>query len=111
MIMPFYLLMIVPMLLLQSPGVRLDGRTALVPVANVMLMVRGAIQDSIEWPVVALAAVASLVFISVIIALTAFILRFEDVVVGSYSGTFIKLVKTRLLRRNTTDAQWRGSRG
>jgi sodium transport system permease protein len=110
MIMPFYLMTIIPVLLMQSPGIRLNGRTAFIPVANVMLMVRGAVKDSIDWPAVALAVVASLVFIVILVVLAACVLRFEDVIVGSYSGTFMKLARTRLLRRGITGAQGRGNR-
>jgi sodium transport system permease protein len=103
-ITPFYMLAFLPMLLLQSPGVRLDARTALIPVANVMLLVRGAIDGTLAWHATAVTVLASLVFIAALIALAVFVLRFEDVVVGSYQGSLVKLLRTRLARRRNATA-------
>lgn len=97
-ITPFYMLAFLPMLFMQGPGAQLDWRTALVPVANVMLMVRGAITGSLAWPAVALAVASSLVFVAILLALSVFVLHFEDVVVGSYQGNLIKLLRARLGR-------------
>jgi sodium transport system permease protein len=105
MITPFYLLSFLPMLFLQSPGVQLDFKTALIPVANVMLLVRGALLGTLSWPAVGLALAASLVFVAILVALAAFVLRFEDVVVGSYQGTLTKLLRSRLARRGTATVQ------
>jgi sodium transport system permease protein len=105
MITPFYLLSFLPMLFLQSPGVQLDFKTALIPVANVMLMVRGALLGTLAWPAVAVALAASLVFVALLVALAAFVLRFEDVVVGSYQGTLAKLLRSRFARRGTATVQ------
>jgi len=97
-ITPFYMLAFLPMLFMQGPGMRLDWRTALVPVANVMLMVRGAIMGTLAWPAVGLAVASSLAFIAILVGMSVFVLRFEDVVVGSYQGNLIKLVRTRMGR-------------
>ncbi|MBN2370882.1 MAG: ABC transporter permease [Vicinamibacteria bacterium] len=109
MITPFYLVTIIPMLLVQSPGIRLDARTAFIPIANVMLMVRSAILDSINWPAAALTVFTSMVFIAGLVCLAVFALRFEDVAVGAYPGTLMKLVKTRLLGRDPMKT--RGNQG
>lgn len=105
MITPFYLLSFLPLLFLQSPGVQLDLKTALIPVANVMLMVRGALLGTLAWPAVGMALMASLVFVAILVGLATFVLRFEDVVVGSYQGTLATLLKSRLARRGRTAIQ------
>jgi len=86
------------MLFMQGPGTRLDLRTALIPVANVMLMVRGAITGTLLWPAILATLIASVLFVAALLSLAVFILRFEDVVVGSYQGNLIKLLRARLGR-------------
>ena len=97
-ITPFYMLAFMPMLFMQGPGTRLDLRTALIPVANVMLMVRGAITGTLLWPAILATLIASVLFVAALLSLAVFILRFEDVVVGSYQGNLIKLLRARLGR-------------
>ncbi len=97
-ITPFYMLTLVPLMLLQGQATHLDARTALVPGANVMLMVRAALTDGVAWPLAALTVVATLAVTGVFVALAAFVLRFEDFVVGSYRGTLVTMLKSRLVR-------------
>jgi sodium transport system permease protein len=94
-ITPFYLLMMLPMLLVQDPGTQLSTRTALLPGANVVLLVRAALAGTVSLPTLGLVCVASLASIALLLALTAFALRFEDVITGSYRGSFLAFVKTR----------------
>jgi sodium transport system permease protein len=47
-VQPFYILAIMPALLLQLPGLRLDPLTALVPFLNTALLVRAAVQGSVS---------------------------------------------------------------
>jgi sodium transport system permease protein len=42
---PFYVALIMPVLFLQTPGVEFTPQMALIPVANVMMMIREAFQD------------------------------------------------------------------
>jgi len=93
---PFYLLVLVPMIFLQSPGLQLSFPIALLPVFNLSLMVREAISGTFHWLPIAITLAASLAAIVVSIRLAAFILKFEDVVMGSFNGSFTRFVKERI---------------
>ena len=62
-------------------------------------MVREAISGTFHWAPIAISLVVSILLIVLCLRLAAFILRFEEVVIGSYSGTFGRFLKQRLLRR------------
>jgi len=104
MIQPFYMMILLPVLFLQTPGVRFSMALALVPVVNVTMMVREAVMGLFHWPQIGLTVVSSAVVVAGCIVLATFILRFEDVVMGSYSGSLVGFVRERLVGRG------RGSR-
>lgn len=97
MVGPFYMLVIVPPLLVQSPDIRLDLETALVPVVNVTLLFRAAIQGVWAWDAVALTVVVELATIVALLWLARRVLAYEDVVSGTYGGSLVRLVRDRLL--------------
>jgi sodium transport system permease protein len=99
MITPFYMLILLPVVMLQAPGARLSVSMALVPVANVTLMVREAVSGSFPVLPIAITVLISLILIALFLRLAAFVLRFEDVVLGSYNGSLFKLLREKLLRR------------
>jgi len=99
MITPFYMLILLPVVMLQAPGARLSVTMALVPVANVTLMVREAVSGSFPVLPIVLTILVSLVLIALFLRLAAFILQFEDVVLGSYNGSLFKLLREKMLRR------------
>lgn len=101
MIAPFYLLTLIPAVFLGQEGLTLSFRLALVPIVNVALMVREALSGSFPWPQIALTLGVDLVTVALCLQLAAFILRFEDVVIGSYSGNLIQFVRHRLGRGRT----------
>ncbi len=65
-----------------------------------MLLVRGAILGTLSWSAVGITLAASLAVIAALIALATFVLRFEDVVIGSYHGSLAALLRARLGRRS-----------
>lgn len=99
MITPFYLLILVPVVFLQVPGLKLSASVALLPVLNLTLMVREALGGTLSWGPIAITLVASGAAILVCLRLAGFILRFEDVVSGAYSGSFGRFFKQRILKR------------
>jgi len=99
MITPFYLLIMLPVIFLQVPGLSLTPALALVPVVNITLMVREAISGTLQWPLIGLTTAASLLAVGACVRLAAFILQFEDILTGSYSGSLWKFSRERLLRR------------
>ncbi len=98
MITPFYMLTIVPVVFLQAPGIKLSVPLALVPIVNVTLMVREALAGKFHWLPMVVTVAASLLLILVCLRVATFILRFEDVVMGSYTGSFNKFFRQRMLR-------------
>ncbi len=86
MITPFFLAIVVPVLLVQAPGLTFTPGMAVVPVVNVVLMVRAALTGSFPWLPMALTTLMSLVLIAGCVRLGAMIPRFEAVWVGSPQG-------------------------
>lgn len=97
MVTPFYLLILLPVMFLQVPGLEFSLPLALVPVVNVAMMVREAIGGTFHWTQIAVTVAMELATVAAFLWLATAILRFEDVVIGSYSGSFATFVKQRLL--------------
>jgi len=99
MVSPFYLIIILPVSFLQAPGTEFTMRLALIPVVNVALMFREAISGVFQWPLIATTVVVESLCIALGLKIVTTILSYEDVVTGTYSGSFGKFFKQRLLRR------------
>ena len=100
-ITPFYMVILLPAILLQSPDLVLTERLALVPVVNVVLLLRAAIQGSV--PLVAggitLASMAVTVAFAVMFA--QWVMRREDVLLGSAGEGLGGFLKKRLQARRS----------
>jgi sodium transport system permease protein len=96
MIMPFYMLIIVPVVFLQVPGIKFTPTLACVPIVNVTLMVREALSAAFHWLPIGLTVASSLLVIGLSLRLATFLLQFEDVVLGSFNGSFNKFIRQRL---------------
>jgi sodium transport system permease protein len=101
MVSPFYIALIFPVLFLQSPGLEFTTQLALIPVANVTMMIREAIQGIYQWRLIGLTLVVEAVCVIIALRIAMKVIQHEDFVMGSYSGSFGKFAKERLLRRNT----------
>jgi sodium transport system permease protein len=99
MVSPFYFLVIMPAIFLQSPDIDFTPRLALVPVINVAMMFRDAIGGVYQWPLVATTLAVEAATIAVCLALARRILQFEDVLMGSYNGSVFKFLRERYLAR------------
>ena len=99
MVGPLYMLCILPTILVQSPDLELTPKLALVPIANVVLMFRELISGIYKWPLIGLTLVAQAVIVALCLALARYVLSFEDVLLGSFNGSFGKFFKGRVLRR------------
>ena len=93
MIMPFYMLTIVPIVFLQVPGIKFTLPLACVPIVNVTMMVREALSGVFHWPQIGAAVASSLVVIALCLRLATFLLQFEDVVLGSFNGNLHKFIQ------------------
>jgi ABC-type Na+ efflux pump permease subunit len=98
-VMPFYLLLMVPLMVLQQPDLEMTTGLALIPVANALVIAREALQSRFGPGLIALSCAVDLVAVALCLRLAAAVLRFEDVQVGSYRGHLLMLVGERLLGR------------
>jgi sodium transport system permease protein len=103
MVGPFYLLIFMPVLLLQSPGLELTPTIALIPIGNLAMVFREALNGVFQWPLIALSVAVELVTIVICLWLAVFILRFEDFVIGSYSGNLGRFLKERFIKRSRSE--------
>ena len=99
MIMPFYLLVIMPPMFLQIPGLAFSVPLAFIPVVNVTMMVRSALSNQFPLLPIAITLVMSVAMIAACIRLASVVLRFEDVMVGSYNGNLNRFIRERLLNQ------------
>jgi sodium transport system permease protein len=96
---PFYIALITPVLFLQTPGIEFTTRIALIPVANVMMMIREAFQDVYHWRSIAITLASEAICVLIALQIARLVLQHEDFVMGSFSGSFVKFAKERLLRK------------
>ena len=99
MVAPFYVALIMPIMFLQTPGIEFTRRLALIPVANVTMMIREAIQGIYHWRMIGITLVVEATCVVIALRVARLILQHEDFVMGSYTGSFGKFAKERLLNR------------
>jgi sodium transport system permease protein len=104
-ITPFYLVVLLPVVFLQTPGLQFSPLLALVPIVNVTLMVRAALAGAFPILQIGLTLAASLALIAACLRLAAFVLQFEDVMLGSYNGSFRKFIRERVWQRRPSAAR------
>jgi len=98
---PFVTVMIlVPAVFMQFPGLELTTWLACVPIINVCLVFREAIGGIYHWPQIGLTLLMEGLYIWIILRIAAAITRYEDIMTGSYEGGLGGFLKHRLLRRN-----------
>ncbi len=98
---PFVTVMIlVPAVFMQFPGLELTTWLACVPIINVCLVFREAIGGVYQWPLIGLTVLMEVLYIWIILRIAAAITRYEDIMTGSYEGGPGGFLKHRLLRRN-----------
>ncbi len=101
MVQPVYFVAIlVPLLLGQQTDRTLTAGIAAVPVANVAMMVRDAINGIFLWPFIVEALAVNLIMVVLCLALARFIMRFEDFLIGSFDGSFWRFAKDRMRPRS-----------
>ena len=96
MVGPFYIALIIPIMFLQTPGLVFTARIALIPVANVLMMMREAIQGVYHWPLIAMTLGVEAACVILALRLAILIVQHEDFLIGSYSGSFGRFAKERL---------------
>jgi sodium transport system permease protein len=92
-ITPFYMLIILPAIFLQSPDIELTSRLALVPVVNVVLLLRSAIEGSVPLAAGVITLASMAVTVAFAVAFAQWVMRREEVLLGSAGeglGAFLK---------------------
>jgi len=99
---PFVTVMVlVPAVFMQFPGLELTTWLACVPVINVCLVFREAIGGVYQWPLIGLTLLMEGLCIWIVLRFAAAITRHEDIMTGSYEGGLTGFLKHRLLRRTS----------
>ena len=99
MVQPVYWLVILPMLLGQQTDLTLTPAIAAIPVANVTMMIRDALNDVFHWPLIALTVAVNLAVVALFLWVARRILVFEDFLLGSFDGSFWRFLKDRIMGR------------
>jgi sodium transport system permease protein len=93
---PFYIAVFLPVMFLQVPGIELTPVLAVIPVVNVALVFREAIEGVFRWPLIGLTILVELVCVMLALWLATVILRYEDFMLGTYGGNLGRFLKERV---------------
>ncbi len=97
MVQPVYMAAVfLPLLLGQQTDRTLTVEIAAIPVANVAMMIRDAINGVFLWPLIVQTLAVDLVMVAVCLWVARIVLRFEDVLIGSFDGSFWRFAKHRM---------------
>jgi sodium transport system permease protein len=99
MVSPFYVVLMVPLMFLSAPGVEFTKRLAFIPVVNVTMMFREAIQGIYHWPLIGITVAVEIACIAAAVFIATILVRFEDVVTGNFTGSFLRFVTERVVGR------------
>lgn len=103
MITPFYIVILMPALFLQSPNLEFSTGLAAVPIVNVALLLRGAILGDIPFLSGLVTLLSMGVAVIAAVALAQFVMRREEVLLGTGQGGLWDFL-TRTLRRGRNGA-------
>lgn len=98
MIMPFYLVILLPVMFLQVPGLKFSIGLALLPVVNVTMLVRSAISGAFPPASIAVTVLASLAMIAFAVRIAAAVVQSENVLMGTHSGGLKSYLKLKMGR-------------
>jgi len=97
MVQPVYFAaVIIPLLLGQQTDQTLTLGIAAVPVANVTMMIRDAINGIFIWPLIFQSLLVDLAVVLILLSIARFVLRFEDFLMGSFDGSFWRFARDRM---------------
>jgi sodium transport system permease protein len=101
MITPVYWLALIPMFLTGAPELHLTPTIAALPIANVAVMMRDAINGQFNWTLIGLTLFVQIVVVVLTLWIARSVLKFEDYLLGSFDGSFWRFIKQRLVARRT----------
>lgn len=97
MVQPVYFAAIViPLLMGQQTDRTLTAGMAAIPVANVAMVIRDAINGVFLWPYILESLLVNVVVVVFFLWVASFVLRFEDFMLGSFDGSFWRFIKDRM---------------
>jgi sodium transport system permease protein len=99
MIMPFYLLLVMPAVFLQSPDMEFTMTLAVIPVANTIMVIRETITGSFPLAQIAVSLGTMTVCVVVAISFAQWVMSNEEVLMGSQEGGLSSFLKRRLKSR------------
>jgi len=100
MVQPVYWLVFLPMLLGQQTDLTLTPAVAAIPVANIAMMIRDALNGVFLWPLIAVTIAVNLVLVVLFLWVARRVLVFEDFIIGSYDGSFWRFLKERIMKKD-----------
>lgn len=93
MITPFYILLILPSMFMQDPDMEFSMLLATLPVLNIIMVIREAIMGVYHVPQIAVTFLSQIVFVAVSIGFAQWVLRNEEVYMGTHEGGLGKFLK------------------
>jgi len=100
---PLYLVLVLPIAFLNDPGLEFTAGLALIPIVNIVLLLREAIGGHFPWLQGALTFLSTTAAIALCLWLASFVLRMEDVITGSFGGSPYQFLSRKLgLSRGST---------
>lgn len=96
---PFYAVTILPVVLVADPSVPFHMAYAFVPVLNAALAFREAVAGHLLLPQLLVTLAVLMVCVVASLWMARRVLAYEDIVLGTYGGSFWTFVKQRLWRR------------
>jgi sodium transport system permease protein len=102
MIQPVYWLVFLPLLLGNQTGRSLTPTVASIPVANVSMMIRDAINGIFLWPLILQTLLVTLATVAALLLVAQYVLRFEDFLLGSFDGSLWRFLRSRLSSSSST---------
>jgi len=101
MVQPVYWLVFIPMLLGNQTDLTLTPTLAAIPVANVTMMIRDALNGVFHWPLIGVTVAVNLAVVALLLWVARRILAFEDFLLGSFDGSFWRFLRERIMGRKT----------
>jgi ABC-type Na+ efflux pump permease subunit len=99
MVTPVVWLALLPMVLGQQTDRTLTPTIAAIPVANAAMMIRDAINGVFLWHLMAETLAVLLAMVAVCLIAARAVLGFEDLLLGSFDGSFWRFAKEQVLRK------------
>jgi len=90
---------ILPLAFIQSPSQEYTRGLAFVPVVNVAMMFREAIEGRYDLPLILITLAVEAVCIVLALKCAITVVEYEDFVTGNYQGTFLKFAGGRIFGR------------